>query len=321
MTLFSRIGVIVLVFLVAWSIILCTGILNYINNAIDDDEDYMNHSGVSVVDDGEDFSIDTNQSFDWNDYRIGDGLKKTCNKQSYDPMCKENACKRWPNSVVCAYWKRTNQILNITVLADIVRQWNTTRRIDNTKGICMNIIVVHLRLGDALCGRYDLGSWHGTRCKGSDIGTDNALIPSCWEHESDCMVSSSGALYAYTKDYYEPVIVDLLEAVGNRTKVVVVADPTHWTRNKDMRNGNYSIDYAYRDNVISFFRSKGFDDINLHRTSTPDDDFVYMCNTCNFVQGGGGFSKLIASVVTFNGRRVFKPRNTKTMDYNNEKIG
>jgi len=73
--------------------------------------------------------------------------------------------------------------------------------------------VLHLRLGDGLCGQYDLGSWGGTRCK----AVDTARIPSCWENETDCFVNGHENFYAYPRHYYEQVAAELLESVGNST--------------------------------------------------------------------------------------------------------
>mmetsp|Transcript_18447 Transcript_18447/g.27993 ORF Transcript_18447/g.27993 Transcript_18447/m.27993 type:complete len:154 (+) Transcript_18447:135-596(+) len=131
---------------------------------------------------------------------------------------------------------------------------------------------------------------------------DTARIPSCWENETDCFVNGHGNFYGYPRHYYEQVPAELLESVGNSTKIVVVS------RNKDMRNGDYSIDYTYRDNVTTFFRSKGLAIQAHHSSGRPDDDFVYMCSARIFVQGGGGLSELVSAVVTANGGRLFKPR-------------
>lgn len=127
------------------------------------------------------------------------------------------------------------------------------------------------------------------------------------------MVNSANIPYAYPREYYEPVAADLLNLVGNKTKIVVFADPKHWTRNKDMRNGDYSIDYSYRDNVISFFQSRGFSNVTFRDMSpTPDVDFLSMSSARYFVQGGGGYSELIANLVTHNGGRVFQPRKSRS---------
>ena len=248
----------------------------------------------------------------WNDYEIGDGVKRIW---KYKGSRRYEVCERWPDSLLCKYYTRTEKANDISVLADVVDQWNNTGAshgnsvYKNTPS--RNITVLHLRLGDSLCGKYDLGSqWDGTRCKGAKVGVDNARIPDCWENETDCYVGSEGFLYAYPKHYYVQVVADLLESVRNSTRIVVVGDPSHWTRNKDMRNGDYSVDFAYRDSVISFFRSKGFEVQNHCSSGRPDDDFVYMGSAKNFIQGGGGYSKLVSNVVVANGGQVFIPRTT-----------
>jgi hypothetical protein len=126
----------------------------------------------------------------------------------------------------------SDQANNISVLSDIVNQLKNSGSNADMPGA--NTTVLHLRLGDGLCGQYDLGSWRGTRCKGAKIGADNARIPNCWGNDTDCFVNQHGAFYAYPRDYYEQVATDLLKSVGNSTRIVVVADPTHWTRNNDM---------------------------------------------------------------------------------------
>jgi len=198
-------------------------------------------------------------------------------------------CERWPDSLLCEYFTRTDQANDISVLADIVDQWNNTNASHgsgaNKNKPSRNITVLHLRLGDSLCGIYDLGSqWDRTRCKGAKVGVDNARIPNCWENDTDCYAGSEGVLYAYPKQYYVQVVADLLESLGNSTRIMVVGDPSHWTRNEDMRNGDYSVDFAYRDSVISFFRSKGFEVQTRCSSGRPDDDFVYMSSAKNFIE-------------------------------------
>lgn len=246
----------------------------------------------------------------WNDYEIGDGIKRLW---KYKGSRRYEVCERWPDSLLCEYFTRTDQANDISVLADIVDQWNNTDASHgssaNKNKPSRNITVLHLRLGDGLCGKYDLGSqWDATRCKGAKVGVDTARIPNCWENDTDCYVGREGVFYAYPKHHYVQVAADLLESLGNSTRIVVVGDPSHWTRNEDMRNGDYSVDFAYRDSVVSFFRSKGFEVQTRCSSGRPDDDFVYMSSAKNFIQGGGGYSKLVSDVVTANGGQVFIPR-------------
>ena len=39
--------------------------------------------------------------------------------------------------------------------------------------------------------------------------------------------------------------------------------------------------------------------------SDPDEDFIYMCNSKNFLKSGGGFSNLVNKMVEMNGNNVF----------------
>ena len=241
-------------------------------------------------------TIDLSLAKYWNGYRIADGIKSYRYESSIKDASK--VCMRWPGSLLCKYLTRTDQANNITVIVDIINQ----SKIDTPDA---HTTVMHLRLGDGLCGQYnDLSKW----CRGAKTGTENPTTRNCWENDKDCFKSRGGYIYAYPREYYEQVATELLKSVSNSTTIVVVADPRHWTRSTDHRNGDYSIDFAYRDNVISFFRSKGFI-VQIHQSSgKPDDDFAYMCSARNFVRGGGGLSTLISSVVAAQGGRVFDPR-------------
>ena len=95
---------------------------------------------------------------------------------------------------------------------------------------------------------------------------------------------------------------------------MLVSNPAHSTRTgpNDPRNGNYSTDYRYRDNVANFFRLQGYNvtsrNSDLH--GCPDFDFTYMSFARTFVAGGGGFSLLlIAKVVESMGGNVIIGEN------------
>ena len=70
----------------------------------------------------------------------------------------------------------------------------------------------------------------------------------------------------------------------------------------------------YRADVAEWFRNRGFD-VAEHSGSTPENDFAFLCSARVFVQGGGGVSRLVASVVEARGGRVVKPSLTGYYDY------
>ena len=227
-------------------------------------------------------------------YRLGDGVKGYDSKTSD----KEQVCKRFPDTILCEYLQRTEEKGDISILQDIVRDWSAGKW-NYLEKPGVNSTVMHLRLGDGLCQYLD----NRSRCKRSN----SSYIPSCWEIEGDCTRNVRGAFYAYPRDFYKPVVTDLLESVGRNSTIIIVADPSHW-EGWDIRKGNYSIDMAYRDNAISFFQSNGFVTRLYNLTGIPDYDFVFMSLAQYFVRGGGGYSGYVAEVVTANGGRVFEPR-------------
>ena len=226
----------------------------------------------------------------WKEYRISDGIAR-----SYSAP----GCEKYPNSIVCEYHHETEEPRDIKALTRVLDRYsnqNTHIELADRQSI-----VVHLRLGDGLCARID------PTCRGTVTS-----VPNCWEHDDDCFRNpdSETKHYAYSKAWYLPLLYEL-EAFQDRY-VVIVSDFTHWTRTSDPREGNYTVDEVYAQNVYNFFSEHGFD-VKMKRTGTPDADFVYMCSSAVFLQGGGGYSNLVASVVRERGRIVLQPKRTPSM--------
>jgi len=157
-----------------------------------------------------------------------------------------------------------------------------------------DIALVHARLGDGLCAKYD------PPCRGTRNGD-----PDCWNDEEDGWFDRSILRhYAYSKNWYEPVISQLHKLEVKR--IFVVVDKFHWTRTPDPRQGDYSVDEGYLDKMVNFFREHGFE-ADVHVPHLPDSDFMYLCSATIFVRGGGGFSSLIATVVENRGGTLLVP--------------
>eukprot|EP00457_Paulinella_chromatophora_P009616 gb/GEZN01009687.1/.p1 GENE.gb/GEZN01009687.1/~~gb/GEZN01009687.1/.p1 ORF type:complete len:382 (-),score=24.28 gb/GEZN01009687.1/:158-1177(-) len=214
-------------------------------------------------------------SSSWNKYRIGDGI-------NFYPGTP--GCDQFVKSIVCAYQNQTRTKENLTVLVRILDARSEYEVPPKSAA------VLHLRLGDGLCAQHD------TVCRGGRMGT-----PDCWHDDADCF-RFGGTVYAYSQRWYEAVACAL---TPNQT-IIIISNHLHWTRTVDVRHGNYPIDEAYLGNVVDFFLVRGFD-VEMRVNFLPDDDFAYMCGSQTFVQGGGGFSKLVASVVAARGGRVLTP--------------
>ena len=229
-------------------------------------------------------------SQNWGNYRLGDVFKGNKMKGYIKKICAN-----YPDSIACAYSIQTSKSRDIPAVVAVLKARGYKYRPGPSH------VVVHLRLGDGLVYR--------ARGKGSN--------PNCWEHEADCFHNSHHEPYAFQKnyqDYYRTVAGALVPG----SIIIIVSDASHWTRPRvrggvrtgDPRHGDWRVDNAYRASIASFFRGHGFG-VRTRLKSTPDDDFAYVCGSRTFVQGGGGFSKLMGEVVAARGGKVFKPNPRK----------
>jgi len=214
----------------------------------------------------------------WNQYRIGDGV---------DMYPGAPSCETFPGSIVCDYQRETDQPKNISTLIRVLDRRSKKIAEDN-------VAFVHVRLGDGLCAKND------EPCRGI-----KSSDPDCWNDHRDCW--DDGIKYAYSKDWYEPVVSQLRKM--HVKQIIVVGDKFHWTRTPDPRHGDFSVDEAYLDRMARFFQSNGFK-VVLQQPDFPDSDFILLCSARVFVRGGGGYSALVAHVVKNRGGVVIQPSLT-----------
>ena len=223
---------------------------------------------------------------EWNDYRISDGILR-----QYDAP----GCETYPTSLVCKYHLEVGSktLLDLDALMRVLEQ--IERQNPLWVSHSTDTALVHLRLGDGLCAQHD------PLCRGQRTG-----VPDCWESDEDCFVNPDSVTkqYAFSRRWYRHIFV-LLETLRVR-HVIIIGDKYHWTRTADPRKGEYGVDDTYVANVASEFRSHHFS-VSVREPTTPDEDFVRMCSAKTFVQGGGGYSALIASVVESRGGIVLRP--------------
>lgn len=230
----------------------------------------------------------TNQNIDWNPYRIGDGI-------AHYP--DSPGCEQFPQSIVCEYHQVTDEPNDVDSLIRVLgsKRWHGYQiDVDQTA-------FIHVRVGDGLCAEND-----DDMCRKGRTG-----VPDCWNHDSDCWfdAGSKTKQYAFSKEWYSKVLEDL-DRLTSISVVVILGDKRHWTRSLDPRQGDFTVDEVYLENIASFFRSQ-------HRKTfvmspgTPDEDFALLCSSRVFVQGGGGYSALVGSVVRVRGGLVLSPKRPR----------
>jgi hypothetical protein len=227
-------------------------------------------------------AVETKTFTRWNDYRIGDGISLRHDAPG---------CEMYPDSVVCAYSKETTKPNDKAALVKVLSRYSTRQNNSST------LAFLHVRLGDGLCAQVD------PLCRVSETK------PDCWNNDADCWFDDNSATkqYAYSRRWYYNVVSAL--KLTQVSKIVVTGDKFHWTRTPDPRHNDFSVDDAYLANVAQYFRSQGFS-VCVKDQELPDIDFVILCSARVFVQGGGGYSALIAEVVQHRGGLVIRPTLT-----------
>ena len=223
----------------------------------------------------------------WNDYRISDiGALRT----------DAPGCERFPQSVGCEYTRETDEKDDISALIRVLEKYS--------EQLDPDLAALHVRIGDGLCSRID------PSCRGL---TDTK--PDCWNNDRDCFsnVHSITKQYAYSRRWYETVVLQLKST--QVSKLVIVGDKYHWTRTPDPRKGDHSVDEEYLANIARFFRIHGFE-VCVKDKGLPDTDFTLLCSARVFIQGGGGYSALVAQIVKKRGGLVIKPTNSSKYSVN-----
>ena len=218
----------------------------------------------------------------WNEYRIGDGISL---------QYEAPGCEKYPGSIVCLYSQETSQPNDIDALSRALEK-------NPRPATGEEIAYLHARLGDGLCAQHD------PPCRGA-----RNSVPDCWNNNDDCFMNRNSMTkqYAYSKHWYDNVIIDLLAT--KVSKIIIIGDKFHWTRTPDPRGGNFSVDEEYLSKISRFFHDHGFA-VCVKAPELPDDDFALLSSANVFTQGGGGYSALVAKMVTKSGGLVLQPSST-----------
>ena len=227
----------------------------------------------------------------WEFYRLGDmvamwGERRSgcsqaeCTSAHWANTVEDFHCSAWPASLACRYCRATNEENNYKALADIIQN------VDSANTPEADVAVAHLRVGDVLSD-----NWLGAGGSSVERILDGPPICSgVWTNEDHG--GETRRCYIKNLAYYDIQIRKLPPSV--RT-VYLVAGSHH--------RGGYQRSSDYIRGVRNFFNSKGFR-VHLRLGGSPDEDVVFMSRAKHFIQGGGGFSILLAGVVKEMGGTV-----------------
>lgn len=175
--------------------------------------------------------------------------------------------KFYPNSITSEYMKKTKNNNDYKILLEII----DSKKINEYPG--KDEIVIHLRTGDEI---------------NKDPRDIEQIIKSTYKENQ----------YVRTLDFYKS-----LSLPQEAKKVTIVSSVTS---GGDTRKGDdFSKSYKYIEKISDFFKEKGFE-VNKKLNGEPDEDFIFMCNSKNFIPSLGGYSKIIKELVKLKKNKVLE---------------
>lgn len=236
----------------------------------------------SPPDDGQPFAMFT--GMDW--YRIGDMIAYVSLRAEHceDEVttCGEYHCRRWPTSLACRYLQATEAENDWATLAQIMRSSYSGAQYRPPA----DAVVLHARVGDVINfygqeGRSVYDILHGP--------------PVCFEGINGDAEHGGENRHCYVKNlaYYQEQIGRLPSFV----RTVYIEAGSHLE--EDFRKSS-----DYLRGLRDFFLSNGFV-VHMRLGENPDATIAFCANARYFIQGGGGYSILLANVNTAMGGRVF----------------
>eukprot|EP00040_Diaphanoeca_grandis_P027371 m.155695 g.155695 ORF g.155695 m.155695 type:complete len:636 (-) comp30950_c0_seq3:594-2501(-) len=249
------------------------------------------------------------------EYRFGDIFRANEALTGNYALRTQDYQQKFPDSFATQYMlalansSKKDRANNVAVLTNILK---TSSLITSTPIPSPTTVVVHLRLGDVFNGeRYPMDLiWLNGLCH-SALSDTNINIDS-----KDCVHQN---VYVYSQAYYCDMLQQLPPEIDT---VVLVGSVSHWVlprlrkASKDevhhMVGKARSIEYV--DRVAEFFTRLGYNvrqrisGVTSEIDYTPDEDMFYMTHAPWFIKGGGGFSHMLATLVTsLGGHRIEGP--------------
>ena len=220
----------------------------------------------------------------WDCYRLGDMFliqnMRDDDDDEGDNYCGgiHYHCSHFPDSLACQYMRATWRTKDWSTMTRLVRQY------DPDVAPPPDTVAVHLRVGDVL---------DFTPCPIPWGDGDGGKIGNDWSVQDFLHGRLSNRMQHSIEQYLLPIAMydqKLKKLPRNVTRVALVG-----ASHIDL-HGNYARSSEYINALRDFFRSKGFA-VTLELGNNPDRDFVYMARSKHFIQGGGGYSFLVAGAV------------------------
>jgi len=177
----------------------------------------------------------------------------------------------WPKSIMDVYFNLTENYNNFSILSKITK----TKMLNISSGT-----VLHIRAGDTI--KNATKQW-------------TKAIP----HSKNNL-----RIYVFDRSYYKKIINQ--SRINPDAPLTIIASTIHNTGAFLSKNIIFDRNMEYLNLVYKLFKDSGFNTSLRVNKHTPDEDFAFMSNANIFIQGGGGYSDLVAKIVRINGGQVLK---------------
>ena len=198
---------------------------------------------------------------EWINYRLGDivYLYKDDKFINEEPNYLKNIHKNFPNSIASEYLlKNIKKEKNLDLLFNIV-----TNRIKKLNLQQENNIVIHLRLGDIM----------------KNIVSNKIQV--------NKNIKASATNITQIKN-----LKKLIPLFKNHPRPILIYYGSHKQLDENQKKTNKE----YLNRIRNFFKNNNIKFIEKSN-GNPDEDFINMCNSKLFIKSGGGYSRLISSMV------------------------
>lgn len=190
--------------------------------------------------------------------------------------------RQWPDSIASLYLQGTKKSLDLKLLNNILLKKEPNYTLPDHE-----TVVFHIRVGDVI----DYGD-KVENAEKFDIPTASDF----WDKKTCSMPQEGCPLWSYyvlSKNEIKHLLVKL--KLLHLHKICLVYG-VH-------TSGEFPESKKYLTMYKQFCEMNGFEVETLCHVDA-DESLIYMCNSKYFVPSRGGFSKLVASIVTYRGNRV-----------------
>ena len=222
-------------------------------------------------------------------YRLGDFVRHNDDFRHW--ITRQIYCLRLRDSIVTKYNQRTSKAMDISVLSDIVDEYDMDENHEDDEHC-----IIHVRLGDVIDNHSRSVSdfVHGTN--EGRITSGETMNGITWQgHSCNIFTTCNSEGYVKPVGYY----ITTVKQLPAHVKKIILVSGSH----KPTLNPGKSQEYLQY--LKKALQMSGYV-VSVRWNRSADDDFVMLCRAKYLVVSGGGYSQLAAIVSKHRGNYMLQ---------------